>query len=218
MRNNLYFGVKRLLDIVIAIFAITIFLPILLLVSIFIKLDGTCGPILADTPKRVGQNGKMFFLFKFRSMVPNAHKLMKEGKFGKDLAKKHKNCAGKLKVDEDPRITRIGKFIRKWDIDEMPQFFNVLKGEMSIVGPRAYYKDELEGYKKKYPEIVPRVKNVLSIKPGITGPWQVSGRNELSVPERINLDADYALNRSIFYDLFLMLKTPLVVIFRIGAW
>lgn len=218
MRDKFYFGSKRLLDIFVAIVAILIFSPLLMLISILIKLDGTCGPILADTPKRVGKNGEMFFLFKFRSMVPNAHKLMKEGKFGKDLAQKHKDCAGKLKVDEDPRITRIGRFIRKWDIDEMPQFFNVLKGEMSIVGPRAYYKDELEGYKKKYPEIVQRVDDVLSIKPGITGPWQVSGRNELSVPDRINLDANYASNRSIFYDMFLMLKTPLVVIFRIGAW
>src|SRR6266705_5409636 len=128
--------VKRLTDIALATIFCILFSPIILLVAIAIKLDSP-GPIFADTPKRVGKNGKNFKMYKFRSMVQNAHHLLSEDPHYAKLLKIYKKSSYKLK--DDPRITQVGRFIRKYSLDEVPQFLNVLKGEMSIVGPRAYY-------------------------------------------------------------------------------
>lgn len=196
---------KRTIDIVLSIFLILLFSPILIFVALAIKLDSQ-GPILADTPARVGKGGKRFKMYKFRSMVQNAHLLLREDPRYAQLYSTYKKSSYKLR--HDPRTTMVGKFIRKYSLDELPQFVNVLKGEMSIVGPRAYYPDELEDQQNKYPNTRNSVKIVLSVKPGITGFWQVTGRSEINFDKRIEMDAAYVRKRSVFYDIFIILKSP----------
>lgn len=205
---------KRIIDIIGSVLGIIIFFPICILTVIAIELDSP-GPIFADTPKRVGKNGKQFKFFKFRSMIPNAHQLLLTDPRFKKLLEEYKKSSYKL--HNDPRITRVGRFIRKHSIDEIPQFINVLKGEMSLVGPRAYYPFELEEQQKKFPHTQKLVQEVLKVKPGITGPWQVSGRSEISFEKRIKMDAEYARKRSILYDLKIILQTPIVMITGKGA-
>lgn len=205
---------KRILDIFLSLFFIIIFSPLCLLVAILIKLDSK-GPILADVPERIGENGKKFKMYKFRSMISNAHYLLRTDPKFKKLFEKYKKSSYKLK--NDPRVTKIGKFIRKHSIDEIPQFFNVLKGEMSIVGPRAYYPDELKNQLKIYPKTRKLIKKVLSVKPGITGLWQVSGRSEVNFDKRIEIDAFYVDNISLWNDLKIILKTPLIMLSGKGA-
>lgn len=191
-----------------------IFLPVIFIVTLAIKMD-TPGPIFADTPERVGKNGSPFKMFKFRSMVQNAHEMLREDPEFSMLLNEYKR--GSYKLKDDPRITRVGHFIRKHSLDEVPQLFNILKGDMSLVGPRAYYPDELQEQQKKYPETRDSVKVVLSVKPGLTGFWQVSGRSEINFDKRIKMDADYVHKRSIFYDLVLIAKTPWAMISGKGA-
>jgi len=210
----LYDFLKRLIDIVGSIFLGILFLPVCILTAIAIKLE-TSGPVFAETPRRVGKNGKSFKLFKFRSMIQNAHILLRTDPRFKKLYEEYKKSSYKLK--EDPRVTRVGRFIRKHSIDEIPQLINVLKGEMSLVGPRPYYFDELRDQQKKYPNTKKLVKEVLQVKPGITGAWQVSGRSEINFDKRIQMDADYARRRSILYDFLVLLKTPWVMISGQGA-
>lgn len=191
-----------------------IFYPICLLTLIAIKLDSK-GPILADVPERVGQDGKKFKMYKFRSMIVNAHYLLRTDPKFTELLEEYKK--GSYKLKSDPRITRVGKFIRKHSLDEIPQLINVIKGDMSLVGPRAYYPDELENQQKKYPETQKLVKKVLSVKPGVTGLWQVSGRSEINFDKRIAIDANYVDDISLFNDINIILKTPLVMISGKGA-
>ena len=205
---------KRALDILGAIVGIIIFSPVMLAIIVAIKIDSP-GPILADTPLRVGKDGKLFRLYKFRSMVVGAFELLKN-KYP-DLYKRYKQNSYKLELNEDPRITNSGRFIRKTSLDELPQFFNVLKGEMSLVGPRAYYPFELEEQQEKFPESKEFVKIILSAKPGITGLWQVSGRSNINFDKRVELDAQYVQRRSILYDLYLIVLTIPAVILARGA-
>ncbi|MEM4230345.1 MAG: sugar transferase [Candidatus Pacearchaeota archaeon] len=215
IKKSIFYEVaKRFIDIVLAIILIIFFLPIILLVAIAIKIDSK-GPILADTPKRVGKNGKTFKMYKFRSMVENAHELLRKNPKFSRLYRDYKH--GSYKLKDDPRITRVGKIIRKYSLDEVPQFFNILKGEMSLVGPRAYYPDELKEQQKKYPHTIDSVKIVLSVKPGITGFWQVSGRSEINFDKRIEMDATYVRKRSILYDFWIILKTPWAMLSGKGA-
>lgn len=206
---------KRLIDIVSSLILIVIFAPIILAVAIAIKLDSK-GPILADTPKRVGKNNKFFYPYKFRSMIVNAYYLLKtDPKF--KAAYEEQQKGGNYKVKNDPRITRVGKFIRKYSLDEIPQLVNVLKGEMSLVGPRPYYPEELERQQQRYPQTKHLVQEVLSVKPGITGLWQVSGRSEVKFDKRIQMDADYAMKNSIWLDIMIILKSPWAMISGKGA-
>ncbi len=205
---------KRIIDIIGSISGLIVFSPVCLATAVAIEIDCP-GSILADTPKRVGKNGKEFKFFKFRSMIPNAHQLLQTDPRFKKLLEEYKKSSYKL--HDDPRITRVGKFIRKHSIDEIPQFLNVLKGEMSLVGPRAYYPFELEEQQKKYPHTRELVKEVLEVKPGITGTWQVSGRSQINFDKRIEMDAQYARRRSIIYDLIIIIKTPLAMITGKGA-
>lgn len=209
-----YDSLKRLLDIIISIIALIVFSPVIILTALAIKID-TPGPLLADTPPRIGKNGRAFRMFKFRSMVANAHEILTSDPKYKKLLDEYKKGGYKLK--DDPRITNVGKFIRKYSFDELPQFINVLKGDMSVVGPRAYYPDELRDQQKKYPYTRDAVKVVLSVKPGITGIWQVSGRSEINFDKRIQLDAQYAKKRSVVYDIYLILKTPSAMLSGKGA-
>jgi lipopolysaccharide/colanic/teichoic acid biosynthesis glycosyltransferase len=210
----LYDASKRFLDILISITALIIFSPVFIFTAIAIKLDSK-GPLLADTPARVGKNGQEFRMYKFRSMVANAHDILIHDPKYKKLLEEYKKGGYKLKFD--PRITKVGRFIRKYSFDELPQFINVLNGEMSVVGPRAYYPDELRDQQKKYPYTRGAVKVVLSVKPGITGVWQVTGRSEINFDKRIELDAKYAEKRSILYDMLIVLQTPIAMFSGKGA-
>ena len=136
-----YEGIKRTIDIVSSLFLLLLFSPIIIIVAIAIKLESK-GPILADTPRRVGRDNKFFYPYKFRSMIVNAYYLLKtDPKFKKAYEEQQKG--GNYKIKNDPRITRFGRIIRKYSLDEIPQLLNVLKGEMSLVGPRPYYPEEL---------------------------------------------------------------------------
>src|SRR5581483_9483016 len=213
-KSFLYESGKRILDMLFSLFLLILFSPIILVLSILIKLDSK-GPILADTPERVGQNGKLFKMYKFRSMVQNAHELLREDPQFQKLFSAYKK--GSYKLKDDPRITRIGHFVRKHSLDEIPQLLNVFIGDMSLVGPRAYYPDELVYEQKKYPKTQGSVKIVLSVKPGITGHWQVSGRSEINFDKRIEMDAAYVKKRSLWYDVWIIAKTPWAMISGKGA-
>ncbi len=212
---NCYEFIKRAIDIVGSIFGIILFSPILIGMAIWVKLVSPEGPIFADIPDRVGKNKKPFRLLKFRSMIPNAHEVMLKHP---ELHKKYIENNYKIEAHEDPRLLPGAAFYRKVSFDELPQFFNVLKGEMSLVGPRAYYFFEIDEQTERYPETKKYIDVVMSIKPGVTGVWQTSGRSEIGFVDRVKLDATYARRRSILYDLLVILKTPLVVLSSKGAY
>jgi len=214
----IYAFVKRTIDIASSIILIIIFSPIMLLAAIVIAVTSP-GPILVErtnkTAQRVGKNGKIFYHYKFRSMILNAYELLKTDPKFKKLYEEYKKSSYKL--HEDPRVTKFGKFIRKYSIDEMPQLFNVIKGEMSLVGPRPYFIDELKEQQKRYPGTEKFVKETLTVKPGITGFWQVSGRSQVNFDKRIEMDALYARKKSLILDVLIILKTPFVMISGVGA-
>lgn len=211
LKNMLYDFAKRLIDLFGSIIGLIVLLPLLLLVAIAIKLDSP-GPILADTPMRVGKGGKLFRMYKFRSMYKNALEILEQNS---QLMEEYKQNSYKLV--NDPRITPVGRFIRKFSVDELPQFFNILKGEMSLVGPRAYYPFELEEQQLKYPNSRKFVKIILSGKPGVTGIWQVSGRSNINFDKRVEMDAWYVKCRSIRYDFWIIVKTIPAVLSGQGA-
>ncbi|MCK9467729.1 MAG: sugar transferase [Candidatus Absconditabacterales bacterium] len=210
-----YFVAKRTIDILGSIILLIIFSPVIIVSAIIIKSTSK-GPIFADTPPRVGQNGKPFYAYKFRTMIVNAYELLKtDPKFKKAL--KEQQEAGNYKIKDDPRITNVGRVLRRHSIDEVPQLVNVLRGEMSIVGPRPYYEEELALQQEKYPGTEKYVKQMLKVKPGITGYWQVTGRSEVDFEQRIKMDAYYAQKKSLFLDILILLKTPIVMISGKGA-
>lgn len=206
---------KRVLDLTGGVFLLVLFLPLMILIAIAIKVDSS-GPVFADIPKRVGKGGRPFKLYKFRSMIPNAQKmLMTDPRLKKLFAQYKKN---NYKLKEDPRITRVGAFIRRHSIDEFPQLINVMIGNMSLVGPRPYYEFEIKEQLEKYPELSPHIKMMHTVKPGITGEWQVSGRSEVNFDKRILLDAQYAKRKNILDDVIILLKTPWAVLSGKGAY
>ena len=209
-----YNQVKRAIDVFGAVFLLIFFLPVILITIVLIKATSP-GPILGDFPDRVGKDGKLFRLYKFRSMIVNAHKRLRTDPKYKKLYMRYMTSSYKLQ--KDPRVTPVGKIIRRHSIDEIPQFINVLKGEMSIVGPRAYFPDELEKQQKKYPDTKKLVKEMSKVKPGITGFWQVSGRSEVNFDKRIEMDAYYARKKSLFFDILILLKTPWAMVSGQGA-
>lgn len=203
MNNKWYFEpMKRLMDLLFASVLIVIFLPVWIVIPILILLDSP-GPIIYKH-RRVGKGGKEFWMYKFRSMVHDADEIL--FKKDKHLLKRFKD--GDWKLEQDPRITPLGKIMRSITIDEFPQLYNVLVGEMSLVGPRAYVAEELKEQQQKYPETKPWIRDILTIKPGITGPWQTSGRNIIPFNVRANLDAEYARKKSLWEDVKIILKTP----------
>ena len=205
---------KRVIDIFGSLLILIFFLPLSFVMAIAIRLDSP-GPIFADVPERVGESGKKFKMYKFRSMVINAHHLLRTDPRFKKLYVEYKK--GSYKLKKDPRITSVGKFIRKHSIDEIPQLINVIRGEMSLVGPRAYYPDELENQLKKFPHTKKLVSKVLSVKPGITGLWQVSGRSEINFDKRIAIDSAYVDTISLLRDIKIIIKTPIVMFTGNGA-
>jgi lipopolysaccharide/colanic/teichoic acid biosynthesis glycosyltransferase len=217
--NKFYKVVKRLIDLVGSISLLILFSPILLITAIAIKLT-SAGPVLVEKTnahmKRLGKNGKLYRLYKFRSMMVEADVLEKtDPRFKKVYIEKR--TRGNYKPQNDPRISKVGKIIRKHSVDEMPQLVNVLKGEMSIVGPRPYLPDELGEQQKKFPGTEKYVKEMLTVKPGITGYWQVSGRSDVNFDKRIEMDAYYARKKSLLFDILIMLKTPWAMITGKGA-
>ncbi len=197
---------KRILDVIGSIFGFIILSPVFLISAIAIKIDSK-GPILfsklddGKPAKRVGQKGKLFKFYKFRSMQANTH-----SKRYRDLAHKNTRSDGPLvKIQEDPRVTEVGKFIRRYSIDELPQLWNVLIGNMSLVGPRPHLPEEVANYKKHH-------HFVLTIKPGLTGLPQISGRSDLSFEEEVKLDRFYIENWSILRDLRIIFRTIGVIL------
>lgn len=202
--TNTTYVIKCLLDIVGSAFALLIFSPLMLGTALAIKLDDG-GPIFFSQ-KRIGLHGKPFTMYKFRSMVTNAEELKKK------LAEENGQTDRFIfKMKDDPRITKVGRFIRKTSLDEFPQFFNVLKGDMSLVGPRPALPEEVARYGSLYSAR-------LLVKPGITGPWQVSGRSDLSQEQSEYLDVSYIENWSIAGDLAILAKTVLVVFRGTGSY
>lgn len=201
--------IKRIFDIVLAVCLIIIFSPLMIFFAFLIKLDSR-GPVFYKN-ERVSKNG-IFKLFKFRSMQAQ-HCVGKEYgedsalKYEKELINRQNTKQGEpiYKIANDPRLTGVGKFIRRWSIDELPQFFNVLAGNMSLVGPRPHQPREVARYEHHH-------KKVMSIKPGITGLAQISGRSDLSFEDEVKLDTYYIENWSLLFDLSILLRTPLAVL------
>jgi exopolysaccharide biosynthesis polyprenyl glycosylphosphotransferase len=195
--------IKEIIDIVLGTIGLILFSPLFIIIAILIKLDSE-GPIFYKH-LRVGRYGKPFYLWKFRTMYKDADKILdKYPELKKEFEKE-------FKLKNDPRVTRIGKFLRKFSLDEIPQIFNILKGEMSIVGPRPVTFKELEKYGEYKDE-------VLRVKPGLTGLWQVSGRSDLDYARRIALDLYYIQNWSLLLDIKIILKTIPAVFFGKGAY
>ena len=215
----MYEIVKRIIDIFGSVILAIVFSPVLLITAILIRLT-SAGPILVEKTnrhmKRMGKGGKIFRLYKFRSMVVKADVLEKvKPEYREAYLEKH--SGGSYKPKNDPRITAVGKFIRKHSIDEMPQLLNVFRGDMSIVGPRPYLPEELEEQQRKFPGTGQYVTQMLSVKPGITGFWQVSGRSEVNFDKRVKMDAFYAQKKSLIFDFLIMLKTPWMMLSGKGA-
>jgi len=198
--------IKRFIDYVLFILIFPFFLILHIIISFLIKLDSE-GPVFFKQ-KRIGKNGKEFIMYKYRTMLINGDDILEE--YLKYHPEEKKYYEKYHKYENDPRITKIGKILRSTSLDELPQIFNVLKGDMSFIGPRPYLPNEILKL-KEYKYII------LSVKPGITGLWQVSGRNNLTFKARIKLDLFYVKNWSIKLDFIILLKTIKVVILKKGA-
>ncbi len=203
-RTFLFPIIKRILDIFGSLLLFLIFSPLILITALCIKIYTRSDVFFKQ--KRVGQGSVPFLMYKFCTMYPgdNDARLKKYP----NLYEKYKNNGWKLSLDEDPRITPIGKVLRRLSIDELPQLINVFKDEMSLVGPRAYREEELQEYSRRYPHTQKYIDIIRTAKPGITGLWQTSGRNQLNFEDRAKLDAYYIVNRSLRQEIIILLKTP----------
>lgn len=204
--KHIFYFVKRFFDVIVGILGIFVLIPLILIVKIISIINGDHDSIFYSQ-ERIGKNGKIFKLYKFRSMVPNADIELK-----KLLRKKKYREEYKLnkKIKDDPRITKVGKFLRKTSLDEVPQFINILKGDMAFVGNRPYLPREKEDMADSYNDIV-------ATKPGLTGYWQVNGRSDISFKKRLELEQFYSNNYSLMLDVKIIFKTIKVVIMRNGA-
>ena len=201
--GNSYLIFKRIMDFIISLIALVTLSPILLIISLIIKLDSD-GPVIYKN-YRLGKNGKVIGVYKFRTMVKNADEVFRN--FTKEQKEEYEKF---FKLENDPRITRIGDFLRKTSLDELPQILNILKGEVSIIGPRPVVLDEIKKFgnlKDKY----------LSVLPGLTGWWACNGRSSTTYEERINLEMYYIDNQSLKLDIECFFKTILAVFKRNGA-
>lgn len=205
---------KRIFDIVGSALLLILFAPVMLIIALAIKLERrSAGPIFwsrlddGSRAQRVGEDGKLFNYFKFRSMRPNTHNMRYSALSGQNA----RAGTSVVKIKNDPRVTNVGMFIRRYSLDELPEFILVLKGDMSIVGPRPHLPEEVEKYSGRH-------KKNLTIKPGITGLAQISGRADLDFEDEARLDAYYIENWSMWMDLYILLKTPFVVLGKKGAY
>lgn len=194
--SKIYLFIKRIIDIMGSLMGLILLSPLLLIVGILIKAESK-GPIIFSQD-RIGKNGKTFRMYKLRSMVANAEELKGT------LMKENEMSGPMFKIKDDPRVTKIGRFIRKTSIDELPQLFNVLKGDMSLVGPRPSLPNEVL-------EFEPWMNKRLMVKPGLTCYWQVMGRNNIDFQQWMLLDIKYVETRSIIVDIKLIIKTFFVL-------
>lgn len=194
MRMKIQGILIRILDISGAIVGLSCSIIPVSIIAISVKKDG--GPVFFKQ-ERIGKNAKSFMMWKIRSMVTNAEEI-------RNALIEQSDVDGMFKMKEDPRVTKIGKFIRKHSLDELPQFWNVLKGDMSLVGPRPALREEVENYPK-------RAMLRLNVKPGITGLWQVNGRSNVDFDTMIDLDLKYIANRSLWGDIVILFKTVLLI-------
>jgi len=193
-KESIFYSVtKRLIDIVGSLCGIILLSPLFLIVAILIKLEDPKGKVFF-AQERNGRYPKTFKMYKFRSMVHNAEDLLK------DLMDRNEQTGPVFKINDDPRITKVGKFIRKTSIDELPQLFNVLKGDMSLVGPRPPIPHEVDQYNSYQMQR-------LAVKPGLTCIWQVSGRNNIGFDEWVEMDIEYIKTRNLWLDIKLIFKT-----------
>lgn len=202
-KRKIFLTVKRTSDVVISSVTIIILMPLLLLIGILIKIDSK-GPVMYKQ-KRIGKNGKYFMIYKFRTMVTDSQNFKKY--FSSEQMKEYKE---NYKVKDDPRITKIGKILRKTSLDELPQLINILKGDLSIIGPRPVVDSEIEKYgihKDKF----------LSVTPVLTGNWAANGRSCTTYDERMKLELDYVDNMSFKMDMQVFVKTIITVLNRKGA-
>lgn len=202
LNRPVYEVFKRVLDFVLSLFALVILLPVFLVTAAAVKSDG--GNVIYKQ-KRVGKNNKLFDMYKFRSMCIGAENMRAE------LMKYNEMDGPVFKIKNDPRITKVGKFIRKYSIDELPQLVNILKGDMSIVGPRPPLLDEVAQYTDYH-------RQRLMVTPGLTCFWQAYGRSDLSFEDWIDMDMKYIKRRSISLDISLIIRTVYAVIFKRGAY
>lgn len=198
------YTVKNLFDFFFSLLLLILLLPLFLVIAIIIRIDSRGG--IFFTQIRIGRNGKKFTLYKFRSMIADAESMKKTISAGNESAD-----GVTFKMRQDPRITRFGSFIRKFSIDELPQLFNVVKGDMSLVGPRPSIPEEVAEYSEDD-------KKRLQIKPGITCLWQVSGRSDLPFKQQVELDKEYIKSKSIILDIKILLKTIPAVLTGKGAY
>lgn len=205
IRKKSYFFIKRMFDIILSLIALLISSPFLIIIAILIKMEDK-GPVFYKH-KRIGKNGKYIYLYKFRSMYKDADIRLKEMLKDPKIKKKWEE---NFKLENDPRITRVGNIIRKTSLDELPQLLNILKGEMSIVGPRPIIDGEIEKYGKNKDKF-------LSVKPGLTGWWACNGRSCTNYDDRIKLELYYVDNCSIILDIRCIFKTAISVLKKEGA-
>lgn len=201
---------KRTLDVTASVTVVVAFAPFFAILIILVSLDG--GPVLY-AQKRIGQGGKIFRCWKFRTMVVGADRVLKNMLATDEKVRQEYETYWKLK--DDPRITKVGRFLRRYSLDELPQIFNVIKGDMSLVGPRPRSIKEMQFFEAKMREFNYAYK---SVKPGLTGLWQVNGRNHLSLEAKAHLDAYYAKNWSVRGDLHIILATFPVIFNGKGAF
>ena len=199
----MYRLIKRIFDFILSLIGIAIMSPLFLIISIMIKCD-TKGPVFFKQ-RRIGLNGKPLYIYKFRTMVTNAEELI-----ASFTPEQKKEWEESYKLKDDQRITRVGKILRKTSLDELPQLINIIKGEMSIIGPRPVVEEELSWYGNA-------VDLVLSLKPGLTGWWAVNGRSEVPYPKRCDLELYYVKNASLALDVRILLGTLKVVFSQRGA-
>ena len=199
--------IKRFVDIIGGLVGCIILIPLMVCIKVANIIARDNGPLFF-TQTRIGKDGKEFKLYKFRSMVVGADEKLKDYLEKNEEAREEYNTYKKLK--NDPRITKVGKFIRKTSLDEFPQFINVLKGEMSLVGPRPYLPKEKD-------DMGNMINTITNMKPGITGLWQVSGRSEVTFKERLGMDREYYYNWSLKWDIKILLKTIKNCVLRKGA-
>lgn len=205
--KRIYLFFKRVTDIIIGLIGAILLIPTSIILKIAMIITKDNGPLFFKQ-KRVGKNGKIITIYKYRSMVVGAEELLK--KLMKKDPKIKEEYQKNKKLANDPRITKIGKFIRNTCIDEMPQFLNVLKGDMALIGPRPYLLDELKDIDENFDEIV-------AVRPGLTGWWQVSGHSDMSFKKRCKMDVYYANNYSIGLDLKIIFKTFSTILLNKGT-
>lgn len=203
IKSKIYSGFKRIVDVILGCIGLVLLSPVFLILAICIKIDSK-GPVIF-AHKRIGKNGKEFNMYKFRSMYENAEEMIEN--FNEEQKREWQE---NFKLENDPRITKVGNFLRKTSLDELPQIVNIIKGDLSIIGPRPVIDEELEKYGKHKDKF-------LSITPGLTGYWQANGRSNTTYEERMQMELYYIDNQSLWLDIKIFFKTIVSVIKKEGA-